>query len=129
MADKYTLDQLNALPDAELDRLAAELVMGWKYQLGLGRPADYAIYDDGKGSGYFVISYNPTTDRNQSGELLEKVASNSLVVMQIVIAGSGSEIRWWIPAMPLSSWNIIPGNGPRSETIAAILAALAMEES
>lgn len=118
-----TLKQLTDLSDDELNRLAAEKVMEWTDCGTL----DVPCYHDAN-SVTMSTDFTPATDRNQSGELLAKAMSNSLLVVQIAITDNHSEIRWWMPTMPLNSWNIVPGNSPRSETIAALLAHFAMED-
>lgn len=116
-----TLEQLTNLSDDELNRLAGQQILGWSLT-GLG------TWQMANGELTSQRNYRPATDRNQSGELLAKAMSNSLLVVQIAITDNHSEIRWWMPTMPLNSWNIVPGNSPRSETIAALLAAFAMED-
>lgn len=127
--EKLTQEQLAALPDEELNALAATRVMGWKK-----REETYRIFDvesgilrdwvdpDGKCQSA-VCDWSPTADRNQSGGLLAKMAERG---GEFTADYGGEDRVTWMDRRGF--WNKVPGNSARAETIAAILAAQALEE-
>lgn len=96
-----TLNELLALPNEELARIAAVEVMGWHDVFKMGSYSYYA--DSNEILAYYHYKWRPATDRNQSGELLTRMVERGIK-----------------PELSLD---------PRSETVAAILAARAMKEA
>lgn len=111
-----TLEELSELDDAELNRLAAERVMGWT-DCGM---LDVPCYHDAN-SVTMSTNFTPTTDRNQSGKLLAKMVERGAQI-GVRFGKSGNNVDVWSADKkePL----VVPGNSARSETIAALLAAL-----
>lgn len=121
-----TLEQLTALSDPELSVLAARKIHGW--QVGFGTWEERGIfvrchiYESAGGAVMPVHDYTPATNRNQSGELLR------------VMASRGAEFVQYLDKAPLIKvWAVffagdVPGNSARSETLAALMAAFALED-
>lgn len=107
MTKTYTIADLCALPDDALDALAAEL-RGYTEVFKMGT---HTFWQDASGK-KITESYKwkPTTDRNQSGELLMWAQLQGAKFQQIVAADGVLEI------------NI----SARAETIAFCAAMLAM---
>lgn len=125
-----TLPTLLALPDEELNRLAAEKIMGWRetHTVSNGRGGTIPCHLwDGADGGCAYSDWGPAQDRNQSGGLLVRMAQHRF---QYWISGDNngtcSEVRI---ASHSFLWEVaVPGNGARAETIAALCAWFAMEE-
>lgn len=128
----HSAESLAAMSDAELNALAATLVMGWKQNDSPTWPA--WLDQDGALTGYTYASYEinyftPATDRNQSGELLARMAEHKVSFL-VTHAHPKDPLGIDIEVnIPIHHGYTIPGNSARTETIAAILAAQAMEES
>lgn len=126
--EKLTQETLDAMPDAELNRLAAEIVLGLRWQDGAGF--------DKSGVQQVNRYYSPTTDRSQSGALLAKMAERG-VLFDIAFGHWESDERPYVEVykpLPRDDWScgnewlvVVPGNSARSETIAAILAVQMLE--
>jgi len=115
------LEQLTNLSDEELNRLAAEKVMGWHWN---DLPPHKVGWLDAANQVRvtWLGTWSPTTDRNQSGELLSAVAARGAKIS----VEFGEISRVWVKAGDCS-WMHVAGNGARAETVAALLAAAAME--
>lgn len=103
MAETYTIADLCALPDGALDALAAEL-RGWHWI------ESDLVDESGKVQVMWPVCFTPTTDRNQSGELLIYAQQQGARFKQVVADDGILEI------------NI----NARAETIAFCAAMLAM---
>lgn len=70
MAETYTIDELMAMSDHDLNALAAEL-RGWSYPSPKEiKKGAWPGYSDGKDAYMEKHKWHPATDRNQSGELI-----------------------------------------------------------
>ena len=153
MSETYTIEELTALSDADLNKLAAEL-RGWK----LREPSDPAsgsflnwVDSDGVEQ-YSRRGWTPATDGNQSRELLGWAAASfdgaitkkpilfdiafgrfdrekrqpGIEAYQPEFAERGYDRRMdWTGS---TEWIVrVPGNTARSETIAFCAAMLAMK--
>lgn len=129
-----TLEQLSKLDDAELSRMAAEKVMGWREIVSridpVGNVAAPCHLWEGEqpGDGLPFSHWQPAVDRNQSGELLAAMAARgvSFLITRCVEGdplGEDIEIN-----IPNHHGYCIPGSDARAETMAALMAAIAMEE-
>ena len=118
-----TIEQLQALPDKELNALAAKL-RGW-YDCEAGnRPC----YHDSETLAEVCDNWTPATDRNQSGELLEWFIETQWKGLYLI--RSGKLFR----SVCLTAWtdgddlNIeVNGTGAKAETIAFCAAMLAIQ--
>ena len=122
-----TLEQLSNLSDGELAALGATKIHGWK----LDKSGRYWLMDGNESESQTqpVRYYRPATDRNQSRDLLAAMVGR----------GAEFETRWSKKqprilyrtgkVTPERIWDgTSPGVSARSETIAALLAAFAMED-
>lgn len=125
-----TLEELSKLDDAELNRLAAEKVMGWVFREEVCQDHPYQgetlrnWIDRGGKCQSAAADWSPALDRVQSGWLLTAMVGQ----------GQGAEFevcfRNWqrvVAFLPDGKVRAVPGISPRSETIAALLVAFAME--
>lgn len=118
-----TLSELQALPDSELNDMAARLVMGWTLVVKMGTYSHWADSDGNRVcDGY---KWRPTTDRNQSGECLQRMVTRPAVVFAIWRSKKMAEID---VSIKFGHSVNVPGNDARAEVIAALLAHFAMEE-
>lgn len=139
-----TVDELQALPDSELNALAAKL-RGWTTAFGGIEIAGETVREhhfegrDKKGELGAIISVHdwmPATDRNQSGELLQWAAkrggedyafsSDLATFIEFQAIFQSEEISDPVEVEPLFSINEYSA---RSETIAFCAAMLALEAS
>ena len=138
MTDTFTLADLQAMADADLNALAAEL-RGWNLTFGSieiplrasGTETVREYHWEGRDSngemGAIVADcdWKPATDRNQSGELLECATAQGAGFIIDRFGGSSRIACYqgkdcaWICA--------IPGNDAHAETIAFCAAMLAMK--
>jgi len=110
---KYTADTLAALPDAELDALAAK-VKGWNLWQGFWNTADGKQVQPG---GLRAIDWQPTRDANQAFALLSYAVKQGADFM---VRMGGNRPRIVIFGETLIT---IPGTADaRAMTIAFILA-------
>lgn len=119
---KYTLESLTAMPDPELNAIAATAVMGWHVE-----ELDAWWYGPKGGVVIPRREYSPATDRNQSGKLLAKMAESGVRFTTHHWEGA-EEITGAVPLILKNRRDVfyVPGDGARAETIAAILAAQAI---
>lgn len=85
---KYTLEQLQAMSNDELDRLAAE-VQGWHDEIGYGR--HFWTNNGSKAKPNVIIDvaqYHPTRDKAQAWDLMVK-AELRAVVIAFILAKQG----------------------------------------
>lgn len=134
LSDEELSRLFTSLPDSELNRLAAERVMGWR---DLSANYGPSLWKTGEQEFREKDKWTPTTDRNQSRDLLAAMVGrgarfsigfnlNEPFVARLEILPEST--RWAEKNGPRARWNSLPGNSPRSETIAALLAAFAMED-
>ena len=121
MAYRYTQADVEAMSDAELDKLAGFL-QGWTIG-GDCKANNYWIDAEGEHTGLYVWwrmgrSYSPSHDRNRSGELLERLP----VDFQIRRASEWQRVTVFGERLIT-----VDGITARSETIAAVCALLALE--
>jgi len=128
-----TLEELSNLSDDELNRMAAEKVMGWVFREEVCQ--DYPYHgetlrnwvDQGGKCQSAAADWSPALDRVQSLWLLKAMAARG-ADFQITIGAPGDEGNIiWKAGGKGNLWNMLLGDSPRSETIAALLAAFAME--
>lgn len=122
-----TLEQLQAMPDSELDALAAK-AMGWTKGTYATNTLVRYFNPVTQEHTYWSDKWHPTADRNQSGALLGAMAARGTRGAEFVInvkAGTGDAVAW---DANTGRWNVVIGNSPRSEVLAALLAWSAMEE-
>jgi len=146
----YTVAELQAMPDDDLNALAAEL-RGWtsvdrstgnEYGSSLSFWWADKSQIDGNDDDYYIMperEFLPATDRNQSRELLECARTKGAEFF-IAFWRREPHVRYSISKNPLD-WNTayvtfyieaipllrtIPGNDARAETIAFCAAMLAM---
>lgn len=123
-----TLEELDALPDEKLNALAATLVMGWQIGGLLGKE-EIDVWRTGQrmADGYErqirPCDWEPTTDYNQSLELLLKIAERG-VEFSVWIDNNGPQVS--CRTSRGERFNVT-GNSPRDQAIAAILAAQVLE--
>jgi hypothetical protein len=130
--DCYTIADLQALSNADLNALAAEL-RGWvlrieEYQIGepvieSGVLRDYVAADGRTMSA--VADWSPCLDRNQSGKLLRHAEKQDIQFIVHFLNKMGASIHW--REGDYGFWNYVSGNDARAETIAFCAAMLAME--
>jgi len=138
MTETYTLPELQAMADGDLNALAAEL-RGWTLQ-SVTDPLGSSFLnwvDDNEIGRYSPSSYTPATDRNQSGELLTWAAGqtfgikSSTLTFGITIDDVTQNIDVFSPSFACASQSgvdfEVPGNDARAETIAFCAAMLAMK--
>ena len=137
MSRNYTITELLAMPDDDLNALAAEL-RGWT--ISYGQPWHNEddefircdVYNDHEGAVMPVNEWSPYTNRNQSYDLLTWAADQTFeinrctVIFEITIDSAPRTARgihaWSSNGMDFE----VPGNGARAETIAFCAAMLAM---
>ncbi len=106
MSETYTIADLQAMPDDALNALAAEL--RWQKEI---------TWD----------IWSPTSDRNQSGELLQWAEAHRGCAFDIQI-GRNEAIGIFIPPNATRFPDVVvSGNDARAETIAFCAAMLAMK--
>ena len=120
-----TVSELQALPDTELNALAAKL-RGWKLENGR-----YWEEDGSRSTSEMRLDrWTPATSRDQSGALLQWAATQGCY-FTIGFGDFNSEVRVRINLerneREIFVDETIPGNDARAETIAFCVAMLAME--
>lgn len=110
MTNTFTLAELQALPNADLNALAAEL-RGYRND-----PSNAAWYDEHGGRFDYEYEFTPATDRNKSGELLMWAAAQ----------GAEFEIQFRATPKIFFLHTHMKANDARAETIAFCAAMLAM---
>lgn len=105
-----TLAEFQAMSSAQLDLLAATGPMGWK---DCGTDDDYSCWHDGKDASADIV-WRPTADRNQSGQLLEKMVS--LGCGFVMTIGSDETPKGF------EDFARVDGVSPRAEVIACLMA-------
>lgn len=120
------LEQLQQLTDDEINRLAARKVMGWHSALmGFrdGGTVECWYWTSDAGNLTKEADWKPATDRNHSGQCLAKMVER--YVQFFIWYDQTPHTAWRTPNDELTT--VVPGNDARAETIAALLAAYAME--
>lgn len=126
----YTLADLQAMANDDLNALAAEL-RGLKRIGGDNGGGDWLDeFDD-----FYDEVFIPTTDRNQSGELLQWAAEQKDAVFSIHVENNFKRVDVGVPDLMTQDASgrmlfdrefTIEGNDARAETIAFIAVMLAM---
>lgn len=137
---KYSIEELQALPNGDLSALAAEL-RGWKLSQGAqwwkyddGRKVPTFTYNDTEGPVMPVSDWVPTANRDQSGELLREAAKRRCYFTILFCADDAmlyfgsNQLSVFTPNHRGRQLATIPGNDARAETIAFCAAMLAMKE-
>lgn len=122
-----TIEQLQALPDKELNALAAKL-RGWYDCEASNRPC----YHDNETLAEVCANWTPATSRDQSGALLEWAVAHGVESKINIGSEPYIEITWPDAPENLHSlngadWIEILGSDARSQTIAFCAAMLAIE--
>lgn len=123
-----TYDELNALPDSELNRLSGP-IMGWRFVAKYDYRQRDCWLDSDENCTYTDEDWHPATDRNQSGQLLARMIERG-VRFTIYCWSEEPEVAFAVPHTEVIRCVsfAVPGNSARSETIAALLAHFAMQE-
>ena len=135
MATTYTIDELLALPDGELNALAAEL-RGW-YIGGLLGKEEIDVWCTGEKSPHDsykrqirVADWQPATSRDQSGELLESFVETQRKGCYAVRSGKLFRSVSIQAATTGDDVNVsVPGSGAKEQTVAFCAAMLAIQET
>ncbi len=118
----YTIEELQALPDGDLNALAAELRGFYNH------PLAFSLYDTNANGRSVEIceksDWQPTTDRNQSGELLTWAWRTHGILFHIGFTGGAS--MGYVQYETAVEFGTIKGNNARAETVAFCAAMLAM---
>jgi len=118
MTKTYTIAQLLALPGGDLSALAAEL-RGWHWL------ESDLVDEKGEAHVLWPVCWTPTTDCNQSRELLTWAATNyRAVVFSICLCKRIAEV---VISINFGGVITIPGTSARSETVAFCAAILAQQ--
>lgn len=125
----YTIEELQAMPDADLNKLAAEL-RGWRVAFGaVDTPAGETVREhhwegeDENGELGAIISlldWQPASDRNQSGKLLMWAMKKHGLTFLIPfdLTDDEIEVTVWETRSPIKPRVVltISGNDARAET-------------
>lgn len=123
----YTIEELQAMPDADLNALAAEL-RGWTLQ-NVTDPTGNSFLnwvDSDDVGQYSPDEWTPAADRNESGELLRWAWRTHGILFYIGFTGGASRgyVQFETPVIRRT----VHGNTARAETEVFCAAMLAMEK-
>lgn len=121
MANTYTVAELQELPDADLNALAATLG-DYRHD-----PSNAAWYDEHGGRFDYEYEFKPATNRNQSGELLEWFVETQWKGHYAIRSGKLFRSVCVTAATDGDDVNVeVNGTGAKAETIAFCAAMLAL---